>query len=66
MPKTETLLAETVRLLKKDPRNLAEIARLPECVKANIGYFWLRKVKSGATKNPGIRQVEALRAALSK
>ncbi len=33
---------------------------------AKIGYFWVRALKNGTIKNPGIRQIERLHAALKK
>lgn len=60
MPKKPTLLEETLDLLRKDKRNLAQLARDSGCT-----YFWLRHIKKGAIANPGIRDIEKLHAALS-
>jgi hypothetical protein len=57
----ESLLDKTLKLLRNDPRNLSQIATI-----SGLGYFWLRQVKNGTIKNPGIRQIERLHAALSK
>ena len=55
------MLEETLKLLQKDPRSLTQIATA-----ANVGYFWIRNLKNGTIKNPGIRQIERLHAALKK
>lgn len=44
----------------------AEISLTPEELKAEIGLTdrWLRKVMTGETTNPGVRNIEALHALL--
>jgi len=59
-----SLLDTTLRLLKADKRPLMEIA-----TSSGLGhnaYFWLRNLKQGAIKNPGVRQIEILHNFLTK
>ena len=51
----ETLLDKTLFLLAKDKRKNATLSRL-----ANVGYYWLRKLRLGKIKNPGVLRLEQL------
>ena len=57
----KSLLDRTLDLLRKDKRNLNQIARA-----SGLNYFWLVRVKNGSIANPGIRQIEKLHATLTK
>ena len=57
----KSLLDRTLDLLRKDKRNLSQLA-----TESGLGYFWLRRVKNGSIANPGIRQIEKLHATLTK
>lgn len=56
-----SLLDATLTHLRGWDQNLAELAR-----KTGLGYFWLRKLKHGEIKNPGILQIEKLHAFFTK
>lgn len=50
-----SLLDQTLELLKSDPRTLAELGR-----GTGLNYYWLRKLKLGRIKNPGVVYIEQL------
>lgn len=50
-----TLLERTRTLLTEDPRDLLEVHK-----QSGLPFHWLRKVKAGETKEPGVNRIQAL------
>lgn len=57
---TESLLQRTLRLLREDRRSIAQLHK-----DTGLEYHWLRKVRSGEIRNPGVERIEQLHNALS-
>lgn len=55
-----SLMAETIKLLRKDKRSLLQIHK-----ETNINFFWLRKFAAGEFKNPSVNRVQFLYEFLS-
>ena len=51
----KSLLEQTYALLDRDERSIAALHDA-----SNLPYHWLRKMKSHAVANPGVRTVEKL------
>ncbi len=56
-----TLFEDTLKLLRKDTRSLMKIAK-----ESGLEYFWLHKIRSGVTLNPGVLQVQKLHDFLTR
>lgn len=51
--KVRLLMKKTLALLKKDKRTPLEIS-----METGINFYWLKKFKDGAIKNPSVNKVE--------
>lgn len=56
----QDLLSETTALLAEDKRNTMQLATA-----AGVSYFWLRKLRRGKIKNPGVTRLQKLNTALN-
>lgn len=57
----QTLVEETRRLLKADPRTLRLIGQW-----TGIPFFWLKKLSAGEIANPAVNRIQYLYEFLSK
>ena len=57
MPRTKSvsLYDATRKLLRADKRTLVEIAQ-----QSGVGFYWLRKISDGASKEPSVNQMQKL------
>jgi hypothetical protein len=56
----QTLMAETIALLRKDPRSLLDIHK-----ESGVPFYWLKKFSAGEIPNPAVNRTQYLYEYLS-